>query len=202
MAGQGGQGGFSFDVGDMGGFGDLFGQMFNNGRQRGSAGPRRGADQSARLTLSFDGKGVTTSLNVTSEGRCETCTGTGAQPGSEPRLCGVCGGRGAVDENQGPFSFSTPCRGCNGHGRIIDHPCGSCGGTGATSVTERCKCAFFWGERRPNDSPEGRVRVETAGQQVIFSLRSQFSHTNSSRQGANLEVALPVTFAELALGSG
>ena len=44
MAGQGGQGGFSFDVGDMGGFGDLFGQMFNNGRQRGSAGPRRGAD--------------------------------------------------------------------------------------------------------------------------------------------------------------
>ena len=66
MAGQGGQGGFSFDVGDMGGFGDLFGQMFNNGRQRGSAGPRRGADQSARLTLSFydAAKGVTTSLNV------------------------------------------------------------------------------------------------------------------------------------------
>ncbi len=206
MAGQGGQSGFSFDVGDMGGFGDLFGQMFNNGRQRGSAGPRRGADQSARLTLSFydAAKGVTTSLNVTSEGRCETCTGSGAQPGSEPRLCGVCGGRGAVDENQGPFSFSTPCRGCNGHGRVIDNPCGTCGGTGVTvghrTVQVRIPSGVSDGQTirlkgrggpGRNGGPAGDLLVEVAVQ----------PHERFSRQGVNLEVTLPVTFSELALGS-
>ena len=206
MAGQGGSGGFSFDVGDMGGFGDLFGQMFTNGRQRGSAGPRRGVDQSARLTLSFydAAKGVTTSLNVTSEGRCETCTGSGAQPGSEPRLCGVCGGRGAVDENQGPFSFSSPCRACNGHGRIIDNPCGICGGIGATvghrTVQVRIPSGVNDGQTirlkgrggpGRNGGPAGDLLVEVAVQ----------PHERFTRQGVNLEVTLPVTFSELALGS-
>ena len=201
-----GQGGFSFDVGDMGGFGDLFGQMFTNGRQRGSAGPRRGVDQSARLTLSFydAAKGVTTSLNVTSEGRCETCTGSGAQPGSEPRLCGVCGGRGAVDENQGPFSFSTPCRGCNGHGRIVDDPCEICGGIGATvghrTVQVRIPSGVNDGQTirlkgrggpGRNGGPAGDLLVEVAVQ----------PHERFTRQGVNLEVTLPVTFSELALGS-
>ncbi len=206
MAGQGGQGGFSFDVGDMGGFGDLFGQMFTSGRQRGSAGPRRGVEQSARLTLSFydAAKGVTTSLNVTSEGRCETCTGSGAQPGSEPRLCGVCGGRGAVDENQGPFSFSTPCRGCNGHGRIVDNPCGICGGIGATvghrTVQVRIPSGVNDGQTirlkgrggpGRNGGPAGDLLVEVSVQ----------PDERFTRQGVNLEVMLPVTFSELALGA-
>ena len=141
MAGQGEQGGFSFDVGDMGGFGDLFGQMFTDGRQRGSAGPRRGVDQSARLTLSvYDAaKGATTSLNVTSEGRCETVQvriPSGVNDGQTIRL-----------------------KGRGGPGR--------------------------------NGGPAGDLLVEVAVQ----------PHERFTRQGVNLEVTLPVTFSELALGS-
>jgi molecular chaperone DnaJ len=206
MAGGVGAGGFSFNAGDVGGFGDLFGQMFNSGHQRSTAGPRRGADQAARLTLSFydAAKGVTTSLNVTSEGRCETCSGSGARPGSDPRICGVCGGRGAVDENQGPFSFSSPCRSCSGHGRIIDNPCSTCGGSGATvghrSVQVRIppgvsdgKTIRVKGRGAPgrNGGPSGDLLVELTVQ----------PHEVFTRNGMNLEVTLPVQFAELALGS-
>ena len=206
MAGGGGAGGFSFDAGDMGGFGDLFGQMFNSGRQRSNVGPRRGADQSARLTLSFydAAKGVTTSLNVTSEGRCDTCAGSGARSGSEPRRCGVCGGRGSVDENQGPFSFSSPCRSCNGHGRIIDNPCGNCGGTGATvgqrSVQVRIPSGVSDGQTIRLEGRGGPGRNGGPSGDLLVELAVQ-SHGEFTRSGNNLEVTLPVTFTELALGA-
>ena len=206
MAGGAGAGGFSFNAGDMGGFGDLFGQMFNSGRQRSSAGPRRGADQAARLTLSFydAAKGVTTSLNVTSEGRCETCSGSGARPGSDPRICGVCGGRGAVDENQGPFSFSSPCRSCNGHGRIIDNPCTTCGGSGATvghrSVQVRIPPGVSDGQTIRVKGRGGPGRNGGPSGDLLVELTVQ-PHEKFTRNGMNLEVTLPVEFTKLALGS-
>jgi len=206
MAGGAGAGGFSFNAGDMGGFGDLFGQMFNSGRQRSSAGPRRGADQAARLTLSFydAAKGVTTSLNVTSEGRCETCSGSGARPGSDPRICGVCGGRGAVDENQGPFSFSSPCRSCNGHGRIIDNPCTTCGGSGATvghrSVQVRIPPGVSDGQTIRVKGRGGPGRNGGPSGDLLVELTVQ-PHEKFTRNGMNLEVTLPIEFTKLALGS-
>src|SRR5207237_5802514 len=85
-----GQGGFTFstdDLGDMGGLGDLFGNLFGGGggRQRGQrVGPRRGDDLETELHLSFlDAvNGVTTTVNLTSEMACHTCRGSGAAPGT------------------------------------------------------------------------------------------------------------------------
>jgi len=69
----------------------------------------------------------------------------GAKPGTSPRLCQVCGGRGVTDDNQGLFSFSSPCYACGGRGRIIDTPCSTCSGSGT--------------ERRPR---EVKVRIPRA----------------------------------------
>ena len=203
----GGPGGFNFNVsGD--GLGDILGQMFGRagGRRGGGVGPQRGADVEALLTLSFldAARGLTTSLHLTADAPCSTCNGTGAKPGTQPKVCSQCGGRGVVDDNQGFFSFSSPCRSCGGVGTVIDQPCNSCRGSGA--------------ERRPRDV-QARIPAGVADGQKIR-LRGRGSpgryggpagdliveckvtpHPLFGRDGDNLTVRLPVTFAEAALGS-
>ena len=102
------------------------------GRWRAGRGPRRGADITAVLTVDFAdaARGVETTLYLTTDAQCSTCHGSGAKPGTSPRVCGNCGGRGVVDDNQGFFSFSTPCRVCGGQGSVIDEPCPTCHGSG------------------------------------------------------------------------
>jgi len=135
-----GPGGFSFNVGDvdgMGGLGDLLGNMF--GGRRGGAGgsaagvgPRRGADIEATLTIDFVDavNGIETSLFLTTDAQCSTCSGSGARPGTSPQMCSNCGGRGVVDDNQGFFAMSSPCPMCQGNGVRIEYPCDSCRGSG------------------------------------------------------------------------
>ncbi|MGH9188025.1 MAG: DnaJ domain-containing protein, partial [Acidimicrobiales bacterium] len=88
----GGPGGFTFTTEGTGDLGDLFGGLFNRARRRGPSrgvGPQRGADLEAELQLSFEGavRGVTTSVNFTSDATCSACHGSGAKPGTTPRTC-------------------------------------------------------------------------------------------------------------------
>jgi molecular chaperone DnaJ len=208
----GGPGGFSFNVGDMAGgdMGDLLGQMFGRargtGRQPGGGvGPQRGADVAAQLNLDFEdaARGLTTTLYLTSDAQCSTCSGSGAKPGTHPSVCGVCGGRGVVDDNQGLFSFSSPCRNCQGRGSVISDPCGTCRGTGVERRPREVKARIpagvsdgqtirLGGRGAPghNGGPAGDLLVE-------ISVRP---HARFGRSGRNLTVTVPVTFAEAALG--
>ncbi len=207
--GRPGAGGFSFDVGaeDVG---DLLGNLFGRGRnrQRASTGiaPQRGADLEAELTLDFEDavRGLTTTLHLTSDALCSTCSGSGAKPGTSPRACRVCNGRGVVEDNQGLFSFSSPCTACQGRGVVIDDPCATCRGTGV--------------ERRPR---EVKVRMPAGvadGQRIALKGRGApgrnggppgdlyvtchvVPHPLFGRDGDNLTVRIPLTFAEAALGA-
>jgi molecular chaperone DnaJ len=207
----GGPGGFSFNVGDMqgGDMSDLLGQMFGRGRRptRGTgAGPQRGADVSAQLTLEFDDavRGITTTLHLTSDAECSTCHGSGAKPGTQATRCGRCGGRGVVDENQGLFSFSSPCPVCHGRGSVITDPCPTCHGSGVERRPRDVKARIpsgvsdgqtlrLKGRGAPgrNGGPAGDLLVEI----------SVNPHPRFGRSGDNLTVSVPVTFAEAALGS-
>ena len=109
--GPGGAGGsHSFNVGSEG-LGDMLGQMFGRGRRGGgttaAGGPQRGPDYEATLTLEFADavRGLTTTLYLTTDAQCGTCAGSGSKPGTQPKVCSRCGGRGAIDDNQGVFSF-------------------------------------------------------------------------------------------------
>ena len=209
--GFGGPGGYSFNVGTDG-LGDLLGGLFGNRGRRGpgaggrGAGPQRGQDLTATLTLDFvdAANGITTALYLTSDAVCSTCNGNGAAPGSSPRVCGVCGGRGVVDDNQGFFSLSTPCTACAGKGVVIDSPCPTCHGSGS--------------ERRPRDV---KVRIPAGvadGQTIRLKGRGGPGrnggpsgdllvechvnpHRMFGRDGDNLTVRVPVTFTEAALGA-
>jgi molecular chaperone DnaJ len=207
----GGPGGFSFNVGDMqgGDVGDLFGQMFGRGARqpgRSAAAPQRGADLTAQLTLEFADAttGLTTTLHLTSDARCSTCDGSGAKPGTRPSRCSVCGGRGVLDDNQGMFSFSSPCRNCQGTGSVITDPCSTCRGSGVERRPREVKVRIpagvddgqtirLAGRGGPgrNGGPSGDLLVEITVQ----------SHECFGRSGDHLTVRVPVTFAEAALGA-
>lgn len=207
----GGPGGFSFNVGDMqgGDIGDLLGQMFGRGARqpgRGAAGPRRGADLTAQLTLEFAdaATGLTTTLYLTSDAQCSTCSGSGAKPGTSPSRCAVCGGRGVLDDNQGMFSLSSPCRNCQGTGSVITDPCPTCRGSGVERRPREVKVRIpagvkdgqtirLGGRGAPgrNGGPAGDLLVE-------ISVRPD---ERFGRSGDNLTVHVPVTFAEAALGA-
>jgi molecular chaperone DnaJ len=203
-----GAGTHSFNVG-ADGLGDILGQMFGRGRRgsgaSSSAGPQRGADVEASLTLDFAdaAHGLTTTLYLTADAQCTTCAGSGAQPGTQPRVCSQCGGRGVVDDNQGFFSFSSPCRGCNGNGVVIDSPCSTCRGTGIEhrprEVQARIPAGVADGQHirlkgrgspGRNGGPAGDLIVEV----------HVTPHALFGRDGNNLTVRVPVTFAEAALG--
>ena len=211
--GRGGPGGFSFNVGDMGGgdIGDLFGQMFNRGgggpgRSGGGVGPRRGADVTAELHLDFAdaATGLTTTLYLTSDAQCSTCNGSGSKPGTHPSVCGVCGGRGVTDDNQGLFSFSSPCRNCQGRGSVITDPCATCSGSGVErrprEVKARIPAGVSDGQtiRLSGRGAPGRGGGPAGDLLVQIGVRP---HERFGRSGRNLTVHVPITFAEAALGA-
>src|SRR5438270_1245233 len=207
-----GPGGFTFDtddLGDMGGLGDLFGNLFGGGggRQRGQrVGPRRGDDLETELHLSFlDAvNGVTTTVNLTSEMACHTCRGSGAAPGTTPVVCPQCGGRGAVEDNQGPFSFSRACPRCSGRGTIVESPCPTCRGTGVERRPRQVKV------RIPAGVDDGqRIRLKGRGGAGrnggppgdLYVVVHVAPHELFNRKGRDLLLTVPVTFPEAALGA-
>ena len=222
--GTGGFGGFDFGEGgnvrfetggDMGGLGDLFGNLFGGrNRQRGGrggfgtggAGPRRGGDLEAAVHLAFEDAvhGATIGVQLTGAAPCSQCGGSGAAPGTLPQTCPQCGGAGTLAVDQGPFSFSQVCPRCAGSGRIVEKPCPRCGGGGAETRTREVKV------RIPLGVADGqRVRVKGKGTPGhnggppgdLFVNVAVAPHPLFGRRADDLLLRLPVTFSEATLGA-
>jgi molecular chaperone DnaJ len=207
--GGGGNGSFRFDMGDMagaGGIGDLLNQMFGGRRGGAGVGPQRGSDLEASLTIDFvdAAKGLTTSLHLTSEAVCSSCTGSGARTGTTPKRCTRCNGRGVTETNQGGFAFSVPCAQCAGRGAVIEHPCGTCRGTGIEMRNREVNV------RVPAGIDDGsKIRIKGRGAPGrnggppgdLFVVCRVTPHHVFSRDGRNLLVRIPVSFTAAALGA-
>jgi molecular chaperone DnaJ len=214
--GQPGGGGFTFATDGMGDLGDLLGGLFNRGggRRRGPGGagpsrgngPQRGTDLESELQLSFQGAaaGVETSINLTSDVSCSTCAGSGAKPGTTPTACPVCGGRGVVDDDQGYFSFSAPCRNCHGQGFVIDDPCPTCKGAGterkARQVKVRVPAGVKDGQRIRLAGRGGPGRNGGPNGDLYVGVRVA-EHPLFGRKGDDLTLGVPITFPEATLGA-
>jgi len=207
FGGADGSGGFTFDSGNLS---DLLGGMFNNGsRQRGpgpGTGPKKGDNLDAELHLTFDEavEGLTTSVHLTSDASCSTCSGSGAAPGTAPQMCDRCHGRGVLDDNQGFFSFSQPCDKCRGQGRIISSPCNTCGGRGIERRPRQVKVRIPAGVKNGQKIKiKGRGMPGRNGGQAgdLFVKVKVGNHQLFGRKGDNLTLDVPVTFAEAALGA-
>ena len=203
-----GPGGFSFRAEDLG---DMFSSVFSRATRRGGGpsrgqGPQRGRDLEAELHLAFEdaAKGVTTSVNLTSDVACSSCHGTGAKPGTTPHMCAVCNGRGVLDENQGFFSFSQPCQACAGRGIVIEEPCPTCHGSGVEHRPRQVKV------RIPAGVSDGqRIRLKGRGTPGanggpngdLYVITRVAPHPLFGRTGRNLTLTVPVTYPEAVLGA-
>ena len=207
--GPGGEG-VSFDFGDLGDLSDLLGGLFG-GRMRGGPGgqPRgqRGTDVEVEVSLSFEDslKGVETTLPVSLDSSCHVCSGSGAKPGTAPTICPQCHGRGVVAESQGLFALSSPCPRCRGNGTIIEEPCPNCRGSGRERRTRRFKVKIPAGVRDGT-----RIKLRGKGEagygggpagDLFVVTRVEPSKLYRRRGEADLEIDVPVTFAEAALGA-
>ena len=202
--------GTTFSSDDLGG---LFGNLFGGGGRRGpgggaagGVGPRRGNDLEAELTMGFTDAftGLTTTIQLTSEVACPVCAGSGSRPGSPPQTCSSCGGRGVNEDNQGFFSFSSPCVQCGGRGSIVVDPCTQCSGAGAVRRTRDVKV------RIPAGVSDGQqIRLKGRGGPGsnggppgdLYVLVHVTPDPLFGRRGRNITLTVPVTFAEAALGA-
>jgi molecular chaperone DnaJ len=208
--GGAGPGGFTFNVGEAD-LGDLLGGFFGRGRGgrgRGASGvaPQRGNDLEAELTLDFEDAvhGLTTTLYLTSDAVCSTCHGSGARPGTAPKACPVCDGRGVIDDNQGFFSFSKPCTNCQGRGVVVEDPCPTCHGSGIERRPREVKV------RLPAGVKDGQ-RIALKGRGApgrnggppgdLFVTCHVTPHQVFGRDGDNLTVRVPISYSEAALGA-
>ncbi len=182
---------------------DLLGGMFGGGRSRR---PHRGDDLETELNLDFAAAvfGTTATVTVYGDASCESCGGSGAAKGTKPVKCSECAGSGMVEESQGHFLLSRPCGSCGGRGHRIKKPCSDCGGRGgrqrAREITARIPAGVSNGQRirlkrkgalGENGGPPGDLYV-------LVRVRP---HELFKREGKNVTLAVPVTFAEAALGA-
>ena len=205
--GAGGFGGGGFPPGGFASdLGDIFSSFFGRGREQG---PRsaRGRDLETEVRLSFDQAmhGAQVAVAVPTTGPCPTCSGTGAKPGTAPRVCPRCEGRGIDAQSQGFFSISQPCPECGGQGSVIDDPCPTCSGSGITQETKRYRVNI------PAGVHDGsRIRLAGKGEagyrggprgDLYVTTRVASSPVFRQRPDGNLEVELPVSVPEAIQGA-
>ena len=196
----GGGGGFPSDLSDI--FSTVFGR-------RGGPEPvqARGRDLETEVRLSFEQAvhGAELPVVVPKQSTCQTCHGSGAQPGTAPVTCPRCGGTGMDSESQGFFSISRPCPQCGGSGQIIEHPCETCGGSGLTLQQKRYRVKI-----PPGVKDGSRIRVAGKGEDgprggppgdLYVVTRVTPSPVFVQRDDGNLEVTIPITISEAIQGA-
>ena len=191
-------------LGDLFGFGDVFGAGGRAGSRRSVA--QRGADlrYDLEITLEQAAVGMTAQLRIPKLETCETCKGSGAAAGTKPETCRTCEGAGQVRFQQGFFSVSRTCGACRGMGQVINSPCQSCRGAGRVeqekSIEVKIPAGVETGSRlRLQREGESGAYGGPAGD--LYVVIHVAEHEQFERQGNNLYASVPVTFAQAALGA-
>ncbi len=199
-AGAGGFGGGSPFGG--GGFGDIFGDIFGGSQQQPD---NRGAD--LRYDLEIDLKdaaeGKTVKIRIPKNEKCDTCSGTGAKPGTSIKTCSACGGAGQVQMQQGFFAVQRPCPTCSGTGQKIESPCGSCRGQGVVrkqkTLSVKIPAGVDTGNRiRLGGEGEAGSRGGPSGD--LYVQVHVKKHNIFQREGNDLYCEVPIDFATASLG--
>jgi molecular chaperone DnaJ len=186
-------------------FGDIFSDIFGAGQGRGRASVFRGADLRYNLEVSLEqaARGTETKIRIPTMETCETCKGSGAKPGTQPKTCETCHGGGTVRLSQGFFSIQQTCPTCHGTGKMVTDPCATCRGAG------RIKKHKTLAVKIPAGVDEGdRIRLSGEGEAgvnggppgdlyVVIHLRA---HSVFQREGDDLHCEMPISYTQAALG--
>ena len=194
-----------------GGFSDIFDSIFGGGfgggsrSGRRSSGPSTGASLRYDLHISFKDAvyGTSADIHFKHNEVCDACHGTGGAAGSSKKTCPTCNGIGQVRQGNGFFTIQQTCPKCGGKGTVIDKPCTSCRGSG---VQEKAKAMSL---KIPAGVDNGkRIVIRGMGDvgenggpagDLVVVLHVE-SHPYFERDGNDLYCAVPITFAQAALG--
>src|SRR6201988_834928 len=198
-----GFGGIEDILGDLFGFGDVFGGS-RTGSRRSAA--QRGADlrYDLEITLEEAATGMTAQLRIPRLEGCETCNGSGAAAGSQAESCTTCGETGQVRYQQGFFSVARTCHVCRGVGRTIKNPCADCKGAGRVERERQMEVKVPAGVEtgsRLRIQGEGEAGTQGGAPGDLYVVIHVAEHEQFERQGSNLYEAVPITFAQAALGA-
>jgi len=208
-AGPFGEAGFA----GFGGFGDIFDAFF--GGAAGATGTRRGrppagSDLRYDLRITFDEAihGADKEIEFTALGRCETCGGDGAAPGTEATTCPQCGGRGEVRSVRqtmlGQMVNVATCPRCRGEGRIVESPCPTCRGDGRTERKRTLRVTI-----PPGIEDGHQIRLSNEGEPgprggppgSLYVAVHVAPHPSLTREGTELFYELRIGLAQAALGT-
>jgi molecular chaperone DnaJ len=201
-----------FDIGGIGGLGDLFSSMFGGGAERpGGAGARprgeqRGQTVESTLEVPFRvaavGDKVSVELEVNEE--CDVCNGSGAAPGATLKVCPECNGRGVISFGQGGFAVNRPCPMCMGRGQIPSEPCPKCRGTGEVRTRKKVVITV-----PPGSDTGTKIRLRGQGGRgsagapagdLLITLQV-LPDSFFKREGLDLIATVPINIAQATLGS-
>ena len=194
----------------FGGFADAFGHIFGEifgqqGRGGHGSGVYRGADLRYNLELSLEdaARGTEVKIRIPALEGCEVCKGTGAKPGTQPKTCGTCGGRGEVRVSQGFFSIQQTCPTCHGTGKVIADPCVACHGAGRVKKHKTLSVKIPQGvdtDDRIRLTAEGEAGVNGGPPGDLYVVIQLKPHQVFQREGADLHCEMPISFAMAAIG--
>src|SRR5262245_8216271 len=196
--------GFGFDIGGLGGLGDLFSSMFGGGRGK------RGAEQGQSVETTLDvpfriaalGGKIPVELEVTEE--CGTCHGNGAAPGATIKVCPECSGRGVISFGQGGFAVNRPCPMCMGRGQIPSERCPTCSGSGEVRARKKLMVqvpqGIDSGAKIRLKGQGGRGAAGGAPGDLLITFQVQPDRFYK-REGLDLIAGLPLNIAQATLGS-
>jgi molecular chaperone DnaJ len=209
--GAGGPRGPGFEGFDFSGFGqssfqDLFDSLFGGGARARAPVPEQGQDLQYTMTVGFQDaiKGLQTRIKLNHLATCPVCHGSGTSARRGRQACPTCGGTGHTYVQRGSMKFSARCPTCGGTGVLRGEPCPECRGQGVVQKSELINVRIpagvgngsrvrvpGKGDAGPNGGPPGDLFI------TIQVTPDPVFH----REGADVSVRVPITFAEATLGA-
>jgi len=158
-----------------------------------------GGTQEYQMKLTFleAAKGVDKELNIKIMDNCESCRGTGSQPGTSPDRCQQCNGTGMETVSTGPFLMKSTCRRCHGKGMFNKSPCHECRGNGQTRQKKKVNVPVPAGIE---DGQTVRLAVGDSRQKEIFITFRVESSDYYSRQGSDVHTDAHISLSQAVFG--
>tara|TARA_B100000959_G_scaffold118617_1_gene124734 strand:- start:279 stop:1370 length:1092 start_codon:yes stop_codon:yes gene_type:complete len=184
-------------------FGDVFQDFFGGG---GGRGQQTGADLRLDVNISFTeaAYGIERKVDITKHCNCKSCNGSGAKPGTSPKVCSTCRGTGQVVRSQGFFSMASPCHACQGQGQVIEHRCSDCHGEGRVPEKKTINVTV-----PPGVDDGSRLRLRGEGEAGpsgappgdLYVFIHVEAHDLFHREGYDIFCRLNLSFSQAALGA-
>jgi len=204
--------GFDFNSTGSSSFNDIFETIFGSGSspfshsQKQQRKAERGEDLRYSMNLSFldAAHGLETPIQLVRKETCSSCSGKGIDRSTSKVTCTRCNGSGRIQKQTGFMKFSSACPVCEGTGYMPGKNCRECNGDGRVDRVTKIRVRIPAGV--DNDS---KVRIHGKGNvgkfggsagDLIISIKVT-EHKFFKRNGENLEILLPITYSEAALGA-